>query len=115
MRAASRERPAVAVAPALGAIVVLAAALRFSTLGVQSFWLDEAYTRLIAKLAFGDVWHQIKTSEGTPPLYYYLAYAWRHVFGASEVGLRSLSALIGTLTVPAAYYAARELVSARAG
>ncbi|MFL5887247.1 MAG: glycosyltransferase family 39 protein [Thermoleophilaceae bacterium] len=115
MRAASRERPAVAVAPALGAIVVLAAALRFSTLGVQSFWLDEAYTRLIAKLALGDVWHQIKTSEGTPPLYYYLAYASRHVSGASEVGLRSLSAVIGTLTVPAAFYAARELVSRRAG
>ncbi len=34
------------------------------------------------------------------------------LFGTGEVGLRSLSALIGCLTVPAAYLAARELVVA---
>src|SRR5207247_9289938 len=103
------------VGAALAGIVVLAAALRFSTLGVQSYWLDEAYTAQIANLPVADVWHQVSASEGTPPLYYYLANGWRHFFGTSEFALRSLSALLGTATIPAAFYAGRELVSERAG
>src|SRR5262249_17237538 len=38
---------------------------------------------------------------------------WTRVFGVSEVGLRSLSALIGTATVPIAYLAARTLTPRR--
>ncbi len=53
--------------------------------------------------------------ERSPPLYYSLAWLWSKLFGTGEVGLRSLSAVFGTLTVPAAYLAARELVSRRAG
>jgi mannosyltransferase len=117
LRAASAGTPLAGrrVRVALASIVVLAAALRFSTLGVQSYWLDEAFSVHIAKLSFADVFAQVKRSEGSPPLYYYLAWLWRHAFGTSEFGLRSLSALIGTATVPAAFYAARELVSERAG
>lgn len=101
---------------ALAGIVVLAAALRFSTLGVQSYWLDESYSAHIAGLAFKDVFVQVKSNEGNPPLYYYLAYLWRHVFGVSEFSLRSLSAIFGTATVPAAFYAGRYLLaSERAG
>ncbi|MFL5910796.1 MAG: phospholipid carrier-dependent glycosyltransferase [Gaiellaceae bacterium] len=104
------------VRTALAGIVVLAAALRFSTLGVQSYWLDESYSAHIAGLAFKDVFIQVKSNEGNPPLYYYLAYLWRHVFGVSEFSLRSLSALFGTATVPAAFYAGRYLLaSERAG
>ena len=52
---------------------------------------------------------RIPDSESTPPLYYLLAWAWTGVFGDGEVGIRSLSALLGTLTVPVFYLAAREL------
>ena len=118
MRVASRRLvsadPRVRIA--LAGIVVLAAALRFSTLGVQSYWLDESYSAHIASLAFGDVYGSVTSNEGNPPLYYYLAYLWRHVFGAGEFGLRSMSALVGTATVPAAFYAGRYLLaSERAG
>ena len=34
-----------------------------------------------------------------------LAWPWTHIFGTSESGLRSLSALIGTATIPVAYWA----------
>jgi uncharacterized membrane protein len=100
---------------ALGGIVLLAAALRFSTLGVQSYWLDETYTVMIAKFGLSGIWPAVRGNEGSPPLYYYGAFLWRHVFGTSEFALRSMSALFGTLTVPAAFYAARDLVSERAG
>lgn len=54
-------------------------------------------------------------SESTPPLYYLLAWLWTHVFGTSEVGVRSLSALLGTAMVPVAYAAGVALLSRAAG
>jgi len=111
LRAAALDRELVLV----GALTVIAAALRFSTLDVQSFWHDEAVTahRIIRHSLFATI-GKVPGSESTPPLYYVLAWAWTRVFGISEVGLRSLSALIGTATVPVAYLAARTLTPRRA-
>jgi 4-amino-4-deoxy-L-arabinose transferase-like glycosyltransferase len=98
------------------ALTVLAAALRFPTLGLQSYRHDEAVTAgrvLVASL--GGTMHRVWTSESTPPLYYLLAWAWSHLFGVREVGLRSLSAVFGTATVPLACLAGRELVGRRTG
>ena len=53
--------------------------------------------------------------ETNPPLYFVLGWLWARVFGTGEVGLRSLSALIGTAVIPIAYLCGRELVSRRAG
>src|SRR4051794_23108620 len=97
----------------LAALTALAAILRFSTLHVQSFWFDEAVTVRLLRGSFGHMLSSIGGSESTPPLYYALAWVWSRVFGHGEVGLRSLSALAGTLFVPVAYAAARELASRR--
>jgi mannosyltransferase len=96
-------------------ITILAAALRFSTLGIQSYWHDEAVTVLrVLKPGFGATMHAVSESESTPPLYYMLAWVWSKAFGTSEFGLRSLSALFGTITVPVAFYLTRRLASRRA-
>jgi 4-amino-4-deoxy-L-arabinose transferase-like glycosyltransferase len=50
--------------------------------------------------------HRLGHTESSPPLYYCLAWLWTRAFGTGEIGLRSLSALFGVLTVPAAYSAA---------
>ena len=97
------------------ALTVLGAALRFPTLDRQSFWLDELVTVSLLDRGLGDVLHEIPRTEATPYLYYVVAWAWGSVFGLGEVGLRSLSALAGTATVPVAYLAGRVLVSRRAG
>ena len=118
---APRPRPAerLAALPAalrwLVALTVLAAALRFATLDVQSFWLDEAVTVTLLGLPFGEMWSGIPYSESTPPLYYVVAWLWSQPFGLGEVGLRSLSALFGTATVPLAYLAAARIATPRAG
>jgi hypothetical protein len=104
-----------AYAPALGAITALGAALRFSTLAVQSFWTDEAVTVVLVRQPFGKLLSNVPESESTPHLYYILAWLWTQLFGSGEAGLRSLSALIGTATIPVAYSAAARLVSPRAG
>jgi uncharacterized membrane protein len=96
-------------------LVCAAGALRFSTLGVQSFWSDEGFTVSIVGHAFTGVLGAVRHTESTPPLYYWIAWCWRELFGSGEWGLRSLSALLGTLTVPVTYAAARELFSRRVG
>jgi mannosyltransferase len=96
---------------ALGALVVVAAALRFTRIGHQSFWLDESFTVDLVRRPFGDMLSGVASTESTPPLYYVLAWLWAKLFGHGEAGLRSLSALFGTLTVPVAWRAAREWFS----
>src|SRR5919109_401228 len=96
---------------ALAALTVLAAILRFSTLDVQSFWFDEAVTVRLVTGGFGHMLSSIGGSESTPPLYYTLAWLWVRVFGHSEVGLRSLSALAGTAFVPVTYATGATLAS----
>lgn len=81
-------------------LLLVAALLRLPTVGVQSFWLDEAYTADLMRLGPGDLWAAIRDGESTPPLYYLLARLWAVVFGNGEVGLRLLSALLGIATVP---------------
>lgn len=101
---------------ALAGIVAVAAALRFVALGTQSFWLDEAFTVDLVQRPLGSMLSGVASTESTPPLFYLLAWLWEKPFGHGEAGLRSLSALIGTATVPVAWAAARELLaSERAG
>jgi mannosyltransferase len=96
------------------ALTVLAAVLRFATIDVQSIWLDESATIVLVRRGFGGMLSHLSSSESTPPLYYVLVWAWTKVFGAGVIGFRSLSALIGTLTVPVMYFAGRR-ISPRAG
>ena len=100
---------------ALGAIVVLAAVLRFATLRTQSIWFDEAATWDLVRRPFGAMLRQIPDGESNPPLFYALEWIWTRVFGDGELGLRSLPALAGLLTVPVAYAIARRIATARAG
>src|SRR4051812_49640905 len=85
-------------------LTVLAGALRFATLGVQSYHHDEVVTASrILRDGFGHAMDAVGFSESAPPLYYALAWVWTQVTGTGEYGLRSLSALAGVATVPVAY------------
>jgi mannosyltransferase len=108
-----REAP-IAVNAVVG-LTLAGAALRFSTLDLQSFWRDEAVTVRLVRLSVTGMMRSLPSSESTPPLYYAVAWGWSKLFGTGEVGLRSLSALFGTATIPVAYGAAKQLISARAG
>jgi 4-amino-4-deoxy-L-arabinose transferase-like glycosyltransferase len=101
---------------ALALLTALGAALRFASLDVQSFHHDEVITAArIVPGSFGEMLHAVKHSESNPPLYYALAWGWAKAFGVHEVGLRSLSALFGTATVPLAYCLGARLASRRTG
>ncbi len=97
------------------AIILLGAGLRLWALGRQGLWYDEAVTAHLLDGSVGRLLNRLPHSESTPPLYYLVTWAWVRAFGMSEVGLRSLSAVAGVLTIPVAYAAGRAFVGRRAG
>jgi hypothetical protein len=100
----------------IAALTAAGAAIRFIPLGVQSFHHDEVITVMrVIPGSFGHMLHEVRVSESNPPLYYALAWGWAKLFGTGEVGIRSLSALVGTLTVPVGYPIGRQLSGRRAG
>jgi mannosyltransferase len=101
---------------ALALITLSAALIRLLTLGHQSYDHDEAVTAArVLQPSLGATWDAIVGGERSPPLYYLLAWPWSKLFGTGAVGLRSLSAVFGTLTVPIAYRATVEFARPRAG
>ena len=96
-------------------MTLLAAGLRFSTLGLQGFWYDEAFTPV--HVLHASLWATLKAmvhSENTPPLWYVLAWADSRVLGTGAIALRLPSALAGVATVPVAWAIGCELAGRRA-
>ncbi len=86
----------------VAAILLLAAALRLYRIDAQSLWYDEgnsafAATQPLSRIVEGAS-HDIH-----PPGYYILLAGWHDLTGSSELALRSLSALMGVLTVALIY------------
>jgi len=97
-------------------LVALGAALRFATLGVQSYHHDEIVTASrVLRVGFGHAMDAVGFSESAPPLYYALAWVWTQITGTGPWGLRSLSAVAGVATIPVAYLIGRELRGRRTG
>ncbi len=98
------------------AIVAGFAVVCFATLGLQSFDSGETITAgRVIHPGYLDTFRAFAGSERSGPVYYSLAWAWSHLFGTGEVGLRSLSMLAGIGTIVAMYLAGRELLGRRAG
>lgn len=95
------------VAAQVGVVVVVVAGvvLRFWT--ESALWLDEALTVDIARLPLHEIPSYLKR-DGAPPLYYVLLHFWMKVFGDSDLGVRSLSALFSVATLPVAWVAGRR-------
>ncbi len=97
-------------------LTLLAAGLRFATLGLQSYHHDEVVTASrVLRGSFVHAMDAVGFSESAPPLYYALAWAWTQVTGTGEWGLRALSAMAGVATVPVVYLIGAELRGRRAG
>ena len=98
LRSGRRPRDTALIAFLVVLIVGLAAGLRFYELGRQSLWADEGNSAVMAARSLA----QIAVSAANdihPPLYYWLLRLWTQFAGVSEVGLRSLSAVLGALLV----------------
>jgi uncharacterized membrane protein len=94
----------------LAAVLLLAAALRLSTLDLQSFWYDEAFTPVrVLHASLSSTLHGMVHTENSPPLWYLIAWLDVRLFGDGEIALRLPSALAGIATVGVAWAIGREL------
>ncbi|GIK36324.1 MAG: hypothetical protein BroJett011_01570 [Chloroflexota bacterium] len=78
--------------PAL--ILLLAALLRFYNLSGQSLWADEGNSVALVQRSFVEIARRT-AFDIHPPFYYWLLKCWTFLFGSGEIGLRSLSAVLG--------------------
>jgi len=74
--------------------ILLGGSLRFYQIGGQPLWLDEAFSDWFSSRTIRELWSIIPQFETNPPLYYTILKIWRSLFGSSEAGLRSLSAVM---------------------
>jgi len=88
-------------------LTILGFLLRFYNLGFNSIWLDEASTLGMSKGSFETIWITTLSGDFHPPLFHWIEHIML-VFGQSEVILRFIPALLGTLTVPVFYLIGKE-------
>ncbi|HEX4217055.1 MAG TPA: glycosyltransferase family 39 protein [Acidimicrobiales bacterium] len=100
------RRVTVALGVAVALVLAFSLVLRFWT--TSDLWLDEALTVNIAKLPLHDLPSYLKR-DGAPPLFYVLLHFWMGIFGSSDLAVRSLSGVMGVITVPLAWLAGRRL------
>lgn len=99
---------------ALGAVIVVAAALRFVHLGAKSVWSDEAFSIFLARQNWSNFWHMVSTAEANMSLYYLLLRGWLQV-GDGAWWVRFLSALLSVAAVPIVFSTGKAILSQRAG
>ena len=87
--------------------------LRFYAIGVQTVWLDEAFSIWLAQQPLVDMWAWLIKIDQHPPLYYSLLHFWVLLFGDAQGVARALSALCSGLAIPVFYAASRYLLNQR--
>ena len=100
----------------LVSITVLAAFLRYwqITSLPPGFWYDEAHKSIVALEIVRGLRAPIYVTDnqGIEAGYFWLLAGWFRLFGPSYFGSRLLSALLGTLTIPLAFWTTRTLYRA---
>ncbi len=93
----------------MGAIVVLAFALRVNRLDFQSLWRDEVDAIRFATQSLDGLVRTFVEPGQNGPLYYLLLRPWLDLAGQSEFALRFFSVFFGLLAVPLTYRLGRML------
>jgi mannosyltransferase len=92
---------------------LLAISLAFKARGLGSaYWIDEGLSVGIGSHPLFDI-PGLLHQDGSPPLYYMLLHVWMGWVGTSEFATQSLSAIIGLLCVPAAFWAGDVMMGRR--
>jgi mannosyltransferase len=91
----------------LGLIILLATGLRIYNLGTESLWLDETASISESKLSITGM----VNATNRPPLYPILLNQWIHIFGTSEIALRSMSVVFGIIAIFFIYLTAKVLAN----
>jgi mannosyltransferase len=91
----------------VGALVVLAAALRLPNLG-RAYWVDEGISVGVASHHLTQI-PALLRHDGSPPFFYVILHFWLRAFGGSQISTHILSLLISLVVVVVAWWCARRL------
>lgn len=92
----------------VGTALIVGAIVRFHDITKASIWHDEGYTMLLAPRSPAQI--IIGTTRDVhPPLYYEILHFWMKLFGTSELGSRSLSAVCTLVAVVIGFALAKRL------
>jgi len=112
-----QKRPALSrgnVVLIVGVSTIVGALLRLHLLAARSLWIDEAASVNFASLPLRQFLKVLWGYQGNMALYYVLMRGWIHL-GYGEFAVRSLSVLLGVLTIPAIYLLGARLFDRRTG
>ncbi len=107
--AAGRWRMALPVLVLMG----IGLALRLDV--TRGIWVDEATSISQARMPFGQMIHNIRTTDVHPPGHHTILWLTIRLIGSSQLAVRIPSIIAGTLLIGALYLAGRELYDRRAG
>jgi mannosyltransferase len=99
---------------ALAAVVAAGIAIRGYHLSARSFWFDEAFSWRLTQFPLVEMLRR-EVLDNNPPLYFLLLKGWTALFGTSPLALRSLSVLLGGVTVVGMYLFAKEALEKGVG
>ncbi|HEU4586151.1 MAG TPA: glycosyltransferase family 39 protein [Gemmatimonadaceae bacterium] len=97
----------------VSSLMLIALVLRVKGLGATDIWLDEANSWNVARLPWGAMMNNLRSSP-LGPLYFVLLKFWMLLFGESEAALRAPSLIASVLTIPVAYAIGVRVFSHRA-
>ncbi|MDQ5825729.1 MAG: glycosyltransferase family 39 protein [Chloroflexota bacterium] len=101
---------------ALLSVVLLGFALRLYGLTGYGIWFDEAYhIQLVSLPTVGDMLRAVLANPPSDPLYVLLLRPWVSLFGHGDASVRTLSVILSTATIPAAYWLGRVAAGRAAG
>lgn len=98
-------------------ILLLASILRFYHIDFQSIWLDEIHTMIESnpKMPYKEFYDIMVLREQMPHLYFLLAKCFSFIFGHTTLVIRSLSAIIGILSVYSIFLLGKEIYDKKTG
>ncbi len=84
--------------------------LRVRQLTASDFWYDEAFTAIVIRAPWDQMWAYLAADKVHPPLYYLLLRSWVTVLGTSVAAIRGFSLLFG-MAIPPMIYAITQKFS----
>jgi uncharacterized membrane protein len=79
----------------------------------SSIWFDEAFSAYLVRFNFWDI-AKFTATDVHPPFYYWLLKVWTSIFGSGEIGLRSLSIVLGMMVIIAGFIFVRKFFGRKA-
>jgi uncharacterized membrane protein len=99
----------------LTSLVLVAFAVRATSIEAQSLWRDEVDAMLFATAPLDEVLLHFAQARWNGPLYFLLLRGWIALSGTSEYALRFFSLFFGVLCVPLMYVLGRRLFNRQTG